>query len=167
MITRITGNVYMYTVYLSYVFVSLSCFLQLSIPPYLQKSTSIFLSLSYIPFSFLPYPLLSSLVLLPIGKISPYCLWSFIFLFICTLGFSYKRNNATFKLVCLIYNIWFQGAYIYLNITQHHPSLLQSSTQLYILSHFIYSSVDGHLGCSHDKAVITCAAINISMHVSL
>ena len=31
---------------------------------------------------------------------------------------------------------------------------------------FIYSSVDGHLGCFHVLAIVNSAAVNIGVHVS-
>ena len=31
---------------------------------------------------------------------------------------------------------------------------------------FIYSSVDGHLGCFHVLGIVNCAAMNIGVHVS-
>ena len=33
-------------------------------------------------------------------------------------------------------------------------------------SFFIHSSVDGHLGCLHDLAIVSSAAVNIGVHVS-
>ena len=33
-------------------------------------------------------------------------------------------------------------------------------------SFFIYSSVDGHLGCFHVLAIVNSAAMNIEVHVS-
>ena len=31
---------------------------------------------------------------------------------------------------------------------------------------FIYSSIDGHLGCFHDLAIVNSAVMNIGVHVS-
>ena len=36
----------------------------------------------------------------------------------------------------------------------------------YMCHIFIYSSVDGHLGCFHGLAIINRAAVNIEVHVS-
>ena len=33
-------------------------------------------------------------------------------------------------------------------------------------SFFIYSSIDGYLGCSHVLAIVSSAAVNIGVHVS-
>ena len=37
---------------------------------------------------------------------------------------------------------------------------------VYMYHIFIYSSVDGHLGCFHDLAIVNSTAMNIRVHVS-
>ena len=48
-----------------------------------------------------------------------------------------------------------------------HSFLWLGSIPLYMWYHifFIYSSVDGHLGCFHVSAVVNSAAMNIGVHV--
>ena len=44
--------------------------------------------------------------------------------------------------------------------------LYYSSTSLLFINFFIYSSVNGHLGCFHVLAIVNSAAMNSGIHVS-
>lgn len=60
----------------------------------------------------------SSISPFPFAKKSPYFWISFILLFICVLGFSYKRNDAIFKFLFLIYlTFWSQSTSIFPQMT--------------------------------------------------
>ena len=36
-----------------------------------------------------------------------------------------------------------------------------------VISHFLYSSIDGHLGCFHVVTIVNNAAVNMELQISL
>ena len=61
----------------------------------------------------------------------------------------------------------------FMNVSTNDPILFLFMAEFYICSilymyhdFFIHLSVDGHLGCFHDFAIINSAAMNIGVHVS-
>ena len=63
--------------------------------------------------------------------------------------------------------LWLSNIPLYLYSIIHTHTHTHTHTYIYI-SHifFIYSTVDGHLGCFHVLAIVNRAAINIGVHGS-
>lgn len=65
-----------------------------------------------LPYSSLLHPALGPIFFC---ERSVFCYVTLILLFIHTLAFSYNRNHAVYKIVCLVYwTLWSQGAQIFL-----------------------------------------------------
>ena len=118
----------------------------------------------------------------PPPPLSPLCVHTFV-LYICVSISTCKPIHlyhfSRFHIYTLIYDICFSlsdlfhpvwqslGPSTSLQMTQFHSILWLSNIPLCICNiFFIHLSVDGHLGCFHDLAIVNSTAMNTGVHVS-
>ena len=81
----------------------------------------------------------------------------------------YVSVNIWYCFSDLLHSVWQSlGSFTSLHMAQFRSSLRLSNSPLYIYnaSSFIYSSVNGHLGCFHALVIVNSTATRIGVHIS-